>query len=466
MSGAARVVVETRPGEIRAAALDQAGTPLLFRIERDLSRSLVGGIYLGRVLAVRKDIGAAFVDIGTGQDAFLNIRGAGNDALGTAIGEGAAILVQISRDAVPGKGPAVVTAIDLVGAALVLTPGKPGLGLSSRIADDIERDRLKGLFQGTDFDSAGLVVRTDAQDMPDADIQDEYARLQHRWREIRDRALSSEAPATIQPAPGLAERLVSQYAGPSLREVLVDDAETSARLKAHVETALGGRAPAPLMADGNNGAFAAAGLEDAFDSALAPFVPLPGGGSLIVTETPAMTTIDVNAGRAGAGNPERLALETNLEAADAIAGALRLRGIGGLIAVDFMKMRDEKNAEKVLAALNRAFRGDPDNPRAGGFSRFGIVDIVRRSHGPSLAETLLARTAGLSPESAALDALNRMSRRGGAGAVLRTSSQIRAQIEGPLAEIRKNLEQRLGFVIRLEDAPGTAPDHAEIEDAG
>ncbi|MBO6519745.1 MAG: ribonuclease E/G [Rhodospirillales bacterium] len=464
MSGVSRIVVETRPGETRVAVLDKAGAPLLFRVERETSRSLVGGIHLGRVQAVRKDIGAAFVDIGTGSDAFLNIKGSRTDALGTGIEEGTAILVQVTRDALPGKGPAIGTGIDLVGAALVLTPGKPGLGLSSRITDDDKRNRLKALFADDGFDDVGLVVRTDAQDISDKDVQAEYERLQARWVYLRGQVSSSSAPATVVPAPGLAERLVSQYAGPSLREVLVDDADTRPSLNAYVATVMGNGVPAPVMVTGNSGAFAAAGLEDAFESALSPLVPLAGGGSLIITETPAMTTVDVNAGRAAAGNPERLALETNLEAADAIAQALLLRGIGGLIAVDFMKMRDAKNAERILGALRTAFQGDPGHPRAGTLSPFGIVDIVRQRHGPSLAETMLVQSARRSVDSAALEALNRISRRGGTGAVLKTSAQVRAQIEGPLAGIRKNLEHRLGFVIRLAEVPEAAPDHVEVEE--
>ncbi len=465
MSGASRIVIESRPGETRAAVVDSSDEPLEFRIERETSTSRVGALCLGRVKAVRADIGAAFVDIGSGQDGFLNLKGAARDALGTNVYEGAAVLVQVTRDVAAGKGPALSTGIDLVGAALVLTPGKPGLGLSGRISDDEERSRLKNLFADRDVSEAGVVVRTDAAAMSDNDILAEMTRLDDRWAAIRERAASSDAPANLIAAPGLAERLLSRYAGPSLAEILVDDAETAKRLEIHIAETLGTACPAPVMTKGDAAAFTAADLEDAFDAALSPHVSLPGGGSLIVTETPAMTAVDVNAGRAAAGNPERLALETNLEAADMIAHQLRLRGIGGLIAVDFMKMREEPNRKRVLAALGAAFRGDPDSPRAGVFSRFGLVDIVRQNRGASLARVLLERGERLSPESAALDALDKIRRRKGTDALLRGAPEVCRELAGPLAEIRKNLEQRLGFVIRLEEIPGAAPDYVEIEDA-
>lgn len=465
MSGASRIVIETRPGEIRAAVLDGTNNPIAFRIERETSQSLVGGIYLGRVLAVRPEIGAAFVDLGLGTDGFLNLKGGDTDACGTRIEEGAAILVQLTRDAEPGKGPALAAHIDFVGAALVLTPGKPGLGLSGRIEDEETRVRLKSLFTNHDFSDAGLVVRTDAADLPDAGISDEYVRLQARWGELRDAMGNVTAPACLIDPPGLSERLVSQYAGPGLSRILVDDGDMLTRLKTHIDNTLGDAAPAPEITNGGEAAFKAAEIEDAFEAALSDHVPLKGGGSLIITETPAMTTVDVNAGRAAAGNPERLALETNLEAAKALARELMLRGIGGLIAVDFLKMREEQNKKRVLGALNAAFRSDPDGPRTGTFSRFGIVDIVRRRNGASLSEMMMDRRSRQTPETAALGILDKIRRRGGTGSVLKCSPDVRARIEGPLANIRKNLEHRLGFVIRLEEVPGAAPDHAEIEDA-
>ncbi len=463
MPGARRIVIETRPGEVRAAVLDGRNNPVAFRVERDTARSLTGAVLLGRVRTVRRDLGAAFVDIGDDADGFLNIRGSTGDACGTALAEGAAVLVQIGRDATVGKGAQLGTAIDIPGAALVLTPGRPGLGLSARIGDDDARARLKSLFADEDFSADGLVVRTGARDMADADIVAEYTALQARWRDLRDGLAKLSPPTTVIPAPAFAERIVSRFAGPETQEIIADDADTLARLGAHLAQAPAWAGTALRMADGGAPAFRDAGIEDAFEAALSPHVALPGGGALIVSETPAMTAVDVNAGRAQGGDPERLALDTNLQAAVALAETLMLRGIGGLIAVDFLKMRDDANRKRVLSALVDAFKGDTDKPRIGDFSRFGIVDIVRQSHGPSLAGLFLARTESMTPESAALEALARIERRGGSGARLHAAPEVCTCLDGPLAEIRKKLEHRLGFVIALEAVPGAATSTLEIE---
>lgn len=464
MSSAARIVIDTRPGETRAAVLDGSDNPIAFRIERATSQSLVGGIYLGRVLKVRAEIGAAFVDIGAGIDGFLNLKGLDKDACGACIAEGAAILVQLTRDAEPGKGPALAVNIDFVGAALVITPGKPGLGLSGRIEDEETRARLKSLFSNHDFSDTGLVIRTDAAETSDVEILDEFLRLQARWEGLRSVMANTNAPACLISPPGLPERLVTQYAGPGLKQILVDDPDLLTRLRVHIETTLGDTAPRPEITAGGESAFKMAEIEDAFEDALSAHVPLKNGGSLIITETPAMTTVDVNTGRGAAGNPERLAVETNLEAAKVLARELILRGIGGLIAVDFLKMREEQNQKRILGALNAAFKNDPDGPRTGSFSRFGIVDIVRRRSGASLSEVMMERDMRPSPETAAIRVLDQIRRRGGTGALLKTSPDVRAHLEGPLAQIRKNLEHRLGFVIRLEEVPNAPRDYAEIED--
>ena len=462
MSAAARIIIENRPGEVRACVLDDRDEPLAFRIERETRRSFVGAIVLGRVAAVRKDLGAAFIDLGSGTDGFLNIKDAPADAVGTPVSEGAGVLVQVTRDAAGEKGAQLSLGLDIVGSALVLTPGKPGLGLSGRVSDDAVRARLTALLRDRLGEGMGLVVRTAAKDMADDEILGEYAALSARWDALQTAATSQAVPAVIVAAPGLAERMIDRYAGPAMHEILLDDADTAARVQRHIaDRALS--LPAPVLAANSASAFQAAGIEDAFDAALTPVVPLSGGGSLIVSETPAMTTVDVNAGRGAAGNPERLALETNLQAADALARVLRVRGIGGLIAVDFLKMREDANRKRVLSALAAAFRGDPENPRVGDFSRFGIVDIVRRSSGPSLASALLEQAMRPGAETVALDALAQIKRSGGSAAVLKAAPAVCAQLDGPLAEIRKTLERRLGFVIRLEPVPGTGTETFEIE---
>ena len=463
MSGGVRLVIETRPGELRAAVLDHTNSPIAFHVERDTRQSHIGALYLGRVAAARPSLGAAFIDLGMIIDGFLNLKSGDTDARGQRIVEGAAILVQITRDAGEGKGPALGMAIDIAGQALVLTPGRPGLGLSGKIKDEGQRQRLKSLLADTDTAAAGLVVRTAATQLTDAEVLSELQSLNSRWQTMQDALAGVNAPAMIAPAPGLPERLIAEHGGAGIRDILLDDAELMGRLKAGLAAGARGVETAILQTPARTAAFVDAGLEDAFEAALSPVVQLPGGGTLIITETPAMTTIDVNAGRGAAGDEERLSLETNLQAASALACQLRLRGIGGLIAVDFLKMRAEGNRKKVLSALKAAFRNDPGGPRVGDFSTFGIVDIARRSVMPSLGATLLFAHRTLSPETVALQALAAIRQKGGASAGLKVHADVAAQLNGPLASVRKSLEVTLGFVIRVEASTTAAIETIEIE---
>lgn len=462
MKGATRIVIESRPGEIRAAAMGTDNSPIAFRIEREQNRSIVGALYLGRVAAVRPSMGAAFIDLGLGVDGYLNIKPDSKDARGVRIAEGAAILVRVTRDAEADKGPMLDAAVDIAGRAMVLTPGKPGLGLSSRISDPDRRQQLISLFEGKDFTGAGLVLRTACESMSSADILSDFEALSARWQTMIEKLSGQTAPVLVEPAPGLVERMVLAYVNASTREIMVDDAESQAWLNTQVVQS-GANPTAIVSAPARVGAFEAAGLSDAFEAALSPVVPLPGGGTLIITETPAMTTIDVNAGRGAAGDPQRLAYETNAEAAVVLAHQLRLRGIGGLIAVDFLKLREEANQQKILSILKANFRSDRAGARVGAFSPFGIVDIVRRADFPSLSETMLTRNTTRTPETVALDALARIQRSGGTSATITVAQPVAAALAGPLAEIRKTLETALGFVIRIEQAPAGDIETVEIE---
>lgn len=464
MSGATLIVIESRPGEIRAAALDAENNPIAFHVERDHTRSHVGALYLGRVSAVRQNLGAAFVDLGLGSDGFLNIKSNSVDARGVRVVEGAGILVQITRDAEAAKGPTLGTAIDIAGSALVLTPGKSGLGLSSRISDNDQRAGLKTLFRDMDFKEAGLVVRTAAAAMPADDVLGELKALQGRWQAMISELAAQTAPVLIEAAPRLPERMVRDYTGTATREILVDDVDMAAQLKLCVAQVQNANPIKVTNTPARAYAFDVAGISDAFDAALSPVAHLPGGGTLVITETPAMTTIDVNAGKGAAGNDERLAFETNAQAAVVLARELRVRGIGGLIAVDFLKMRDSANQDKILSELKNVFRSDPAGPRVGAFSPFGIVDIVRRSSGPSLGEIFQTNRKSRTPETVALEALAALNRQAGASATLTVSGPVAAVLTGPLADVLKTLEQALGFVIRLETVQGVDIEAFEIKE--
>lgn len=239
---------------------------------------------------------------------------------------------------------------------------------------------------------------------------------------------AGDVPRVLAPAPGLAERLRRAEPDAEWSEVSWRD------------------------------------LDDAFAAALDPVQPLPGGARLIFAETAAMATVDVDAGGFRAANPARLALEANLAAARALGPALRLRRIGGIVAVDFLKMTADKDRDAVLAALRKGLKGDPAETRVGGFGAFGTVEMQRRRLGPSLAESLLAADTRWNDETTALMALDALCKRRGAKAGLRLAPAAAALLTGPLAPARLDAEGRLGFDIAVEAVSHMPPGTFEIEE--
>ena len=380
MSALLRVAVEGRPGEVRVAVVDAEGEAVSFAIERTHRRSQVGRVVLGRVTAVRNDIGAAFIDIGDTADGFLNL----GKSERAEVREGMAVVVEVDRDADAGKGPRL------------------------RRAD-------------RDADTKGAV------------------------------------PRELSPPLGLAGRTVAQFGAERIAEIIVDDADLYAALS-------GAGVPCRMTAAGER-AFHALDLDDAFNAALAPAVSLSGGGALTIDETAAMTTIDVDAGGRRAANPARLALDANLAAAAEIACQLRLRGIGGIVAVDFLKMTAKADRERVLSTLKDAVRDDPGEVQVAGFSPFGVVEMLRGRTQPSLAGVMLEGKRRLSAETVALQALDDVVGRRGTSARVRVAPAVAMLLDGALRSARAEAEARLGFDIRVEAVSHRAIEDYAIEDA-
>ncbi len=466
------ILIDARPGETRAALMEGER---LVEILVDRGGSVVGNVYLGRVVKVLAGVQAALVDIGLDRPGFLGLAEArpagvegGRDAIKDYAVEGDAILVQATRDPFENKGARLTTRPALAGRYLVLTPEEPGVRVSRRIHDAGARERLERALDG----DPGVIVRTEAANADPADLSKEKARLIERWREIR--ATSPKPPALLH-ADGDSLTLALRLASLSdLRRVVLSDPTALARARALCER----DAPEALSLleshKGPDPLFEAFGVEDQIATALAPRVGLPSGGSLLFGDAPALASIDVNTGGANHGGKEETALGTNLEAAPEIASQVRLRNVAGLIAVDFAPMRKRENRKKVLDALKAALDGDPRAPRVGGFTRFGLVEITRRRDHDSLANTLKATCpvcegSGLvsSPESVALDALARFAREAqispGATPTLTAPPAVVDMLRGPLAPARQALEERLGRTVPLKADPGLPPDGFAIK---
>ena len=342
----------------RAAALLADGGPSEIRLERPAD--WVGALWRGRVLRVEPGLGA-FVDLGAG--------GTGLLASGKPPHEGAALLVQAARAATGGKGPALGAAPRLAGRYLVYTPLRPDISASRRLPDDGTRTRLQGVARRLLRPGEGAVVRAAAAAAGDAALARELELLRSRWRRID--AARDEAPALLwrEPDP-LAAFLRDRLAAGGT--VMADRP-----LRGYAGRAAPPDARIEMLEEPGWRAF---GLDEAIERALQPIVPLRGGGSIAIEETRAGIVIDVD------GGGRKGALAANLEAAGTIAREIRLRGLGGLVLIDFIDLDRAAERRRVERRLADGFAGDPAARRQLPFSALGVVEMARQRPGPPLAE--------------------------------------------------------------------------------
>ena len=470
------VLISASPGETRTALLTH-GRLVEILISRAGGESLVGNVYLGRVASVNKGLDAAFVDIGTGRDGFLAVAEArtetrpagkeGRDAIGDYLNEGVEVLVQVTRDPLEHKGAKLTTRMTLPGVNLIFRPRQAGIAISRRIDDDAVRARLTDLITGLapkftqDLASGGgFIVRTAAAGSEAPAIEEEAARLTARWREIEDRAATAKPPRLLlaEVSPAFSAR--RDGGGSGIEKIIADDADALAGVRGFCEAEMPAQAKLLELHQGPEALFEAYGVEEQIDAALSPTVSLPGGGSLIISQTPALTAIDVNTGSADKGSRERTAFQVNLEAAHEVVRQIRLRNLSGLIVIDFVPVRDNARKQEVVDALRQAAAAVALSVFIAGTTRLGLVEMTRPRHGPTLLDILCGVTASApgavkSPLTLALEALRAVLRRGGAGVTLKAGPGVIEALSAPqgpgsAASALRETEQRLGLAIQLD----------------
>ncbi len=473
------VLISRGPGDTRVALLS-AGRLKELLVAREDAVSVAGNIYLGRVEAVKKGIEAAFVDIGLGRSGFLALpeaRPVGSESSGDHIAdyvnEGDAVLVQVLRDAAEDKGAKLTTQVNLAGVNLVFRPGHPGVSISRRIEDEGERARLTAAIEALAPDQGGFIVRTAASGVADDALGTEVRALAQRWKDICLRRANAKAPSALSVELGPALRVLRDH-GPGIERIVADDPETLNEVREYCHAELPALSTVIEAHQDKQALFEAFGVEEQIDEALSPVVALPGGGSLIISQTPALCAIDVNTGGAtgglGGGSKEQTALSVDLEAAAEAARQIRLRNLSGLIVVDFVPVRDPGHKDEVLGALRAAVADDSLGPHVVGYTAMGLVEMTRRRHGPSLQEILcldFGDRAGpsKSPLTVALAALRGVVRQGrGASAplTLRASPAVIGALRGPAKAALKEAEQRLGLAIEAVPDQTFAAERWEI----
>jgi ribonuclease G len=398
------ILINVTPQETRVA-VTAAGVVQELLIERAASRGLVGDLYMGRVARVLPGMQSAFIDIGLERAAFLHVadireRKNGKPDEDTPIekllAEGQPILVQVVKDPIGTKGARLATQVSLAGRLLVYLPASsqpdPHIGISQKIGDEEGRqqlrERLKELLPAGE--KGGFIVRTLAEEASDEELRADLEYLRHLWGVIRERSLSAgSAPLRLYQDLSLAQRVLRDMVTPQTGRVVVDSRENFQKLSAFAQAYMPKVHPKLEHYTGERPLFDLYNVEPEIEKALSRRVDLKSGGTLVIDQTEALTTIDVNTGGfVGSRNFDDTVFKTNLEAAQAIARQLRLRNLGGIIIVDFIDMESQEHRAAVLEELKRALARDRTRVTVNGFTALGLVEMTRKRTRESLAHVL------------------------------------------------------------------------------
>ena len=387
------ILINVTPQETRVA-ITAAGVVQELLIERAASRGLVGNIYVGRVARVLPGMQSAFVEIGLERAAFLHVADIWDRRdrpIEKILSEGEPVLVQVVKDPIGSKGARLSTQLSIAGRLLVYLPHDPHIGISQRIEDEggraALRERLKELVPADE--KGGFIVRTLAEAAGEEELRADLAYLRQIWAAIRGRSLGAAPPQLIYQDLSLAQRVLRDMVSAATSRVLVDSRETWQKLAAFAGQYMPQVRGRIEHYAGERPLFDLQNVEPEIERALSRRVELKSGGYLIIDQTEAMTTIDVNTGGfVGSRNFDDTVFKTNLEAAQAIARQLRLRNLGGIIIIDFIDMDSVEHRNAVLDELRRALARDRTRITLNGFTALGLVEMTRKRTRESLAHVL------------------------------------------------------------------------------
>jgi ribonuclease G len=399
------MIVNVSPRETRAALLENGVLQELF-VERASRMGLTGNLYKGRVSRVLPGMQAAFIDIGLERTAFLHVsdivqpadaEGSGDaprtENIRELVNEGGDILVQVLKDPLGTKGARLTTFVTIPSRYLVYMPFGHGVGISARIEAEEERTRLRELVQSyaEPGEPGGYIVRTAAEGASGDALRADMLFLRKLWEVLSRKATAARPGTLVHEDLPLALRLMRDLVGEGVDRVLVDHERTCERMQEFAATFMPTIGARIERYTGSRPVFDLHGTEEEIQRSLERKVPLKSGGYLIIDQTEALTTIDVNTGAyVGHRNLEETIYRTNLEAAVAIARQLRLRNLGGIIIIDFIDMEEEEHRRQVLQALEKALAKDHARTHVSAVSPLGLVEMTRKRTRESLAHQLCA----------------------------------------------------------------------------
>ncbi|SFE24762.1 RNAse G [Marinobacter sp. DSM 26671] len=401
------ILINVTPVETRVALVENGMLQEAY-IERTSRKGIVGNIYKGKVVRVLPGMEAAFVDIGLERAAFIHAsdvvpsQSNGDEPADTPktvpdirslLREGQSLVVQVTKDPIGTKGARLTTQLSIPSRYLVFMPGVSHVGISQRIEDDAERARLKTLVEeaaAADQDvQGGYIIRTAAEAASPEDLIGDMAYLHRLSQSIHERIARVQAPAVVYQDLPLFIRTIRDLIRPQTEKVRIDSRESHQRVMEFVEEFVTEFADKVEYYPGERPIFDLYSVEDEIQKALSRKVQLKSGGYVIIDQTEAMTTIDINTGAfVGHRNLEETIFKTNLEAARAISRQLRLRNLGGIIIIDFIDMEDPEHQRQVHRMLEKMLERDHAKTKITGVSELGLVEMTRKRTTESLGQVL------------------------------------------------------------------------------
>ena len=420
------ILINWSPQETRVALIEHGAVQEL-HVEHTLERGLVGNVYLGKVSRVLPGMQSAFIDIGLDRTAFLHVAdivapftpgsrpatqlpdrdrrdaAAAMVPIEKQVFEGQSLLVQVIKDPIGTKGARLSTQISIAGRLLVFLPQDNHVGVSQKIPVD-QREKLRGRMQAL-IDAAaaadgggggsaplmtgGFILRTNGEDSTDAQLAEDIAYLRKTWTRIRDRSTRMPPMSLLHQDLSLLQRVLRDLTSEDTQTIRIDSREQFEALHRFGVEFMPQAAAKLQLYKGERPIFDLYSIDEEIAKALGRRVDLKSGGYLVVDQTEALTTVDVNTGGfVGARNFDETIFKTNLEAAQAIARQLRLRNLGGIVIVDFIDMVRDDHREQVLGEFRKQLARDRVKTSAGSFSPLGLVEMTRKRTRESLAHML------------------------------------------------------------------------------
>ncbi len=400
-----KILISALTKEIRIAILEDDKL-VEFYVERKGSRGIVGNIYKGKVIKIVPAVQAAFIDIGLPQKAFLYVKDAVNYEFDEELFEletpevelppiedvvypGEELIVQVSKEPLGTKGPRVTLNLTIPGHYLILLPNTDRIGISRKIEDEVERERLGEIARRIKPEGYGLIIRTAAQGAEESDLKEDLEYLLKVWKGLERKASTKPPPVLLYQDLEIIPKILRDLLTEDVDEVIIDSPSEYSRARNFVEAFIPKLVSRIKHYSGDIPIFEKFGVENAIEKALSRKVYLPEGGYIVIDETEALVSIDVNSGKFRKSKDlEDTAFRINVSAAKEIARQLRLRDIGGIIVIDFIDMKDEKHKEGLLNVLNEELSRDRARTKIVSMSDLGLVEMTRKRVKKSLGRSL------------------------------------------------------------------------------